>query len=75
MTENPNQPVLIRLDEAARLLGLGRSKTFEMAARGELPGVVRFGRSVRIHRAALERWAAERAGVAPDAAADHRPAA
>ena len=68
------QPLLLRADEAAKLLGLGRSKTFEMMARGELPGVVRFGRSVRLHRVALERWLAERAGIEPDRG-DDRPAA
>ncbi len=59
MTE---QPLLLRAEEAARLLSIGRSKVFEMMARDELPGVVRIGRSVRISRSALERWIAERAG-------------
>lgn len=70
-----DQPILLKADEAARLLGIGRSKAFAMIASGELPGVVRIGRSVRVHRVALERWLAERAGVAPDAAADDRSVA
>ncbi|WP_373048423.1 helix-turn-helix domain-containing protein [Vulgatibacter sp.] len=49
--------ILLRVEEAAKRLGFGRSKVYEMAASGELP-VVRFGRSVRIPAAELERWVA-----------------
>lgn len=49
------EPLLIRAEEAAKLLGLGRSKVFEMIAAGELP-VVRIGRAVRVPRAQLEHW-------------------
>jgi len=49
------EPLLLRATEAAKLLGLGRSKVFAMVAAGELP-VIRLGRSVRIPRQALERW-------------------
>lgn len=45
----------MRAEEVARLLGLGRSKVYEMMQAGELP-VVRIGRSVRVARAALEEW-------------------
>lgn len=51
--------MLFRVDEAARLIGLGRSKTYEMVASGELP-VVRIGRAVRVPAQALEAWIAER---------------
>lgn len=65
-------PLLLRVEEAARLLGLGRSKVFEMLGAGELPAV-RIGRAVRISRAALERWVRERSSEpngndAPEAA-------
>ena len=46
---------LLRVEEAARVLGVGRSKAFEMLRAGELP-VVRMGRSVRIPRRALAAW-------------------
>lgn len=69
-----NQVLLLRADEVARMLGLGRSKVFEMLAADELPGVVRFGRSVRVHRVALERFLAERAGIESGAIDDDRPA-
>ena len=48
---------LLRVEEAARLLRIGRSKLYQLLARGELP-VVRIGRSVRIPRRALEEWIA-----------------
>jgi len=53
------EPLLLKAGEVAKLLGLGRSKVFAMLAVGELP-VIRIGRSVRVPRAALERWIAER---------------
>jgi excisionase family DNA binding protein len=53
------EPLLLRAGEVAKLLGLGRSTVFALLAAGELP-VVRIGRSVRVPRAALERWIDER---------------
>jgi excisionase family DNA binding protein len=52
------EPLLLKVGEVAKLLGLGRSKVFAMLAVEELP-VIRIGRSVRVPRAALERWIAE----------------
>lgn len=52
-------PLLLTAGEVARLLGLGRSTVFALLAAGDLP-VVRIGRSVRVPRAALERWIDER---------------
>ena len=56
------QPLLVRAEEVAELLDVSRSKVFAMMASGELPGVVRIGRSVRVSRASLERWVRERSG-------------
>jgi excisionase family DNA binding protein len=52
------EPLLLKAADVAELLGLGRSKVFAMLAASELP-VVRVGRSVRVPRAALERWVVE----------------
>ena len=49
------EPLLLRVEEAALVLGLSRSKVFAMLAAGELP-VVRIGRSVRVPKAQLEFW-------------------
>jgi len=43
---------LLRVEEAAEWLGLGRTKTYELVARGELPSVC-IGRSRRVPLSAL----------------------
>ena len=58
------EPLLLKAEEVAKLLRIGRSKVFAMLAAGELP-VVRLGRSVRVPRAALEGWIEERTQAAP----------
>ncbi len=59
----PSQPtefaLLLDSRQVAQLLGIGRTKAFELMARGELP-VVRIGRCVRVSRAGLAVWIAER---------------
>jgi excisionase family DNA binding protein len=47
--------MLLKPEEAASLLRVGRTKLFQLVWSGELP-VVRIGRSVRLPRAELERW-------------------
>jgi len=49
------EDVLLRIEEAAKVLRLSRAKAYSMAQRGELP-VVRIGRAVRVPAAALQRW-------------------
>ena len=51
--------MLLRVEEVARMLGIGRSTVFEMIGRHELP-VLRIGRLVRIPRHALDEWVAAR---------------
>ena len=46
----------LTIAEAAKVLGIGRTKAFEMARSGELPGVVKFGRTYRISKPVLLRW-------------------
>ena len=55
----------MRPDEVQAILRIGRSKVYEMIARGELP-VVRIGRAVRIPRDGLARWIVERTTSAED---------
>ncbi len=52
--------LLLRIEEAADEMRIGRSKAYALARSGELP-TVRIGRSVRISREALERFVTERA--------------
>lgn len=49
------EPALLRVEEASRYLALGRTKTYELIAQGEIP-CIRFGRTVRIPREALSAW-------------------
>jgi excisionase family DNA binding protein len=57
--------VLLRVDEAAQLLSLGRSTLYAMAAAGTIP-TVRVGRSLRIPRGELNRWIEQRTEQAVD---------
>jgi excisionase family DNA binding protein len=47
------EPALIRVDDAARFLSIGRSTLCELIARGDIP-TVHIGRAVRIPTKALE---------------------
>jgi excisionase family DNA binding protein len=47
--------LLLTIEEAAQRLGLGRSKTYQLAATGVLP-VIHLGRSVRVPVEALQEW-------------------
>ncbi len=51
----PADTWLLDSREVSQLLGIGRTKVFQMMARAELP-VVHLGRCVRVPRQALEEW-------------------
>lgn len=51
-----NERMTITVTEAAELLGIGRTLAYRLASSGELPGVVRIGRSLRVSRPVLLRW-------------------
>jgi excisionase family DNA binding protein len=57
-TEAPTQRLLLRIPEAAKALGLGRTKLYELITAGELP-VIRVGRAVRVSVTALQKWVEE----------------
>jgi excisionase family DNA binding protein len=46
---------VLTVDEAARLLRIGRNQLYEAIGRGEIPHR-RVGRSIRLSRSALLRW-------------------
>jgi excisionase family DNA binding protein len=52
------EPLLLKPEDVAHLLGLGRSKVYEMIAAGELP-VTRIGTAVRVPRDVLLQWIRE----------------
>jgi len=49
----------LRVPEAAELLGLPRTRTYELIQRGELPAVRIGERSIRVNRHELERFLLE----------------
>jgi excisionase family DNA binding protein len=53
------ESLLLKADEVAQVLKLGRTRTFQLMSSGELP-VVRIGRSVRVPKDQLERWVRSR---------------
>ena len=54
-TPTPERTMLT-VPEAAQYLGIRNTKAYEMAARGEMPGLVRIGRLVKVHKPTLDRW-------------------
>jgi len=63
-------PAIVGLVTAARALGIGRTRAFELARRGEFPvPVLRVGRTYRVPTAGLLRLL----GIAPDGSAQNRP--
>lgn len=53
-----NNNILLRPDEAAKQLAIGRSKLYELLSQGKLPKIV-IGRSIRIPAEALSKWVQE----------------
>jgi excisionase family DNA binding protein len=56
-----SERLLLRVEEVAEMLSLGRSKTYQLIASGVLPGV-RLGRCVRVPADALRRWLESQSG-------------
>lgn len=61
MTENCNVPLLISVESAGKLLGIGRGLAYQLAREGKLP-TVRLGRRTLISRQHLESWITEEVG-------------
>jgi excisionase family DNA binding protein len=57
-------PLLLTVDEAARLLAVGRTSVYQLIWDGELTPV-RIGRCVRLAVAELERFVNERTATCP----------
>jgi len=49
-------PAVITVDELAELLRVERKTAYAAVTRGEIPGVRRLGRCIRISRDAVIRW-------------------
>ncbi len=57
--------LLLTVPQVARLLGMTPKAIYHRAERGQLPGVVRLGRSLRFRRADLLRSVLEGRGLSP----------
>lgn len=49
------EKLLLRPEEAARLLGIGRSTVYELIATKQLPSI-RIGRAIRVRREDVLEW-------------------
>jgi excisionase family DNA binding protein len=58
-TVAPNSSKTLTIEQTAVELGIGRNLAYELARRGELPGVRRLGKRFIVSRAALERYLAD----------------
>jgi excisionase family DNA binding protein len=50
-----SEPLLLRAEQAAKLLQVGRNKLYQMAAAGEIPSL-HIGRQLRIPAQELREW-------------------
>jgi excisionase family DNA binding protein len=53
------QPLLLTIPQVCKVLGLGRTKVYELIDHEGLP-VVRFGRAIRVRPESLRQWVAQR---------------
>ena len=53
MSQTITKPLTYTVEEAAKLLGIGRNHAYEAAKRGQIPAI-RIGKRILISRAALD---------------------
>ncbi|QOT71194.1 helix-turn-helix domain-containing protein [Sphingobium fuliginis] len=51
-TPLPSEPICVRVNDAARMIGVGRTKLYELIAAGEVE-TVKLGKATRITTASL----------------------
>jgi excisionase family DNA binding protein len=61
----PELPRVLTPDELAKVLRVRRRSVYEAISRGDIPGVRRIGRKVRIDRDSVLAWMADGHGRAP----------
>lgn len=50
--DGPVEPICVRINDAARMIGVGRTKLYELISRGELEAV-KIGQATRVTTASL----------------------
>ncbi len=62
------EKILVTPPEAAALIGIGRTRIYDLIARGVIPSI-RIGRSVRVPLDGLRKWIASQSPDDPSVAA------
>ena len=62
MVIETKEPATVKVEEAARILGIGRQTAYELAAQGKLPGALRLGRRWVVSLKTLNAWLEGRPG-------------
>lgn len=62
MTSSPD-PICVRVNDAAHMIGIGRTKLYELIAAGEIE-TVKFGKSTRVTTASLHDLVRRQRGAA-----------
>jgi len=52
----PFETATMKVEEAARLLGIGRQTAYDLANQGKLPGALRLGRRIVVSRKQLDAF-------------------
>lgn len=66
MANTPIEPATIKVDEAAKMLGIGRQLAYSLAREGKLPGARRLGRRLVVSTVLLEAFLTDgRADLSP----------
>jgi excisionase family DNA binding protein len=55
------EKLLLRPGEVAETLGYSISRVYQLLAKGELPGIIKLGRLVRVSAKALQEWVDQQA--------------
>ena len=64
----PEPLLLLKVQELARLMRVDRKTVYALIEAGDVPGVRRFGRAIRIHRQTAVDWLATGKKSAPQPA-------
>ena len=59
MAINTKESATVNVEEAAKILGIGRHTAYDLANRGELPGALRLGRRIVVSKQVLARFLRE----------------
>ncbi len=64
MTDRRHQPITVRIPEACRMTGIGRSKLYELISEGEIP-IIKVGSMTLVPVSGLNSFLAAQAEQSP----------